>query len=221
MRFALLCFFGDANLADRTYWYLDTLGVRPGERVIAPVGPRDGLQCARVERVLCADPRSAPYDIRLCKRIAARYGAHRLKTAEADCVELGGFLYDEKHYTRFGRILAAPRGTAAGSALREYGVVCTADADAPGALAALAEARGCALLYGDRAAEYAVALLLAAGVRTREIEKDLGGLAAFAAALRTLCTASAATALLSAAAEQHKIDALVRALCRARPNEEP
>ena len=52
--FALLRFAEDKNISDRGYWYLSGFPVAAGERVLAPVGMHDRLQCAVVERSLSA-----------------------------------------------------------------------------------------------------------------------------------------------------------------------
>ena len=100
--FAALRFSEDENIADRVYWYRADFSVKEGERVLAPVGSHDRLQCARVERVLEAREEDAPYDIRLIKRVAAHLGARSFLWEERPCLELGGVRYDSKRFTRFG-----------------------------------------------------------------------------------------------------------------------
>ena len=75
VRFAALRFTEDENIRDRVYWYRCPFGTRAGERVLAPVGSHDRLQCARVERVLLAEEGDAPYDPALLKDVAAPLGA--------------------------------------------------------------------------------------------------------------------------------------------------
>ena len=123
-RFAALRFAEDANLSDRAYWYRCPFPVRVGERVLAPVGVHNRLQRAEVGRVLEGAEEDAPYDARLIKCVAARAGARKLSAGGQAFYELGGVRYDEKHYTRFGRVLvggAAPKGEARGT-LAAYGV---------------------------------------------------------------------------------------------------
>ncbi len=105
--FAALRFPEDGNLRDRLYWYLADLPVREGDEVLAPVGPHDRLQRGVVERTVRAKEEEAPYDVRLIKRITARYGARKLLFAgHAEAFwEFGGARYDDRHYTRLGRIL--------------------------------------------------------------------------------------------------------------------
>ncbi len=103
--FAALRFTEDENLVDRVYWYLCTFPVKEGEGVLAPIGAHSRLQFARVERTLTASEENAPYDLRLLKQVAAKYGARRLAVGRMICFEMGGLLYDSKHYTRFKRIL--------------------------------------------------------------------------------------------------------------------
>lgn len=105
--FAALRFTEDPNLADRVYWYLAEFPLALGERVLAPVGSHDRLQAARVERTLSADEKDAPYDLRLIKRVAAKYGARKLVCNERELLEFGGVRYDGKHYTPFGKLLLA------------------------------------------------------------------------------------------------------------------
>lgn len=125
--FAALRFVGDANISDRVYWYLCDFPVKAGDAVIAPVGIHDRLQYACVERVLSAPASEAPYDIRLCKRITAKYGARKLVLEGTKyCRELGGLRCDGKHFTRYGAFLCAEFGGPIGSAdalvLGRYGV---------------------------------------------------------------------------------------------------
>lgn len=104
--FAALRFTEDPNLADNVYWYLCDFPVKEGDRVLAPVGAHNGLQFARVERVTAGTEQSAPYDMRLIKRIAAKFGARRFPLDCArNCRELGGVRTDGKRFTRFGAFL--------------------------------------------------------------------------------------------------------------------
>ena len=72
MLFAALRFYKDLNIGDRLYWYLSEFPVCAGEKVFAPVGTRNRLQKAIVERTAKADKENAPYDISLIKKIEAR-----------------------------------------------------------------------------------------------------------------------------------------------------
>lgn len=103
--FAALRFSEDENIAGRSYWYLSEIPLKEGERVLAPIGSHDRLQCARVERLLEAEAENAPYDTRLIKCVAAKLGARKLTAGRIVCFEFGGVRYDEKRYTRFRRVL--------------------------------------------------------------------------------------------------------------------
>lgn len=103
--FAALRFCEDENIAERTYWYLSEIPLKAGERVLAPIGSQNRLQCARVEKVLEAEEENAPYDTRLIKCVEAKLGARKLNVGRLDCFELGGVRYDTKRYTRFRRVL--------------------------------------------------------------------------------------------------------------------
>lgn len=183
--FAALRFAEDGNLADRTYWYRSDLPLSVGERVLAPVGVHDRLQRAVVEHVLDAEEGNAPYDMRFIKRVAAKYGARRLTAGGAVFRELGGIRYDEKHYTRFGRVLVgAQLPPAARGRLGEYGVAalyCTEEDGRAEILRALSCERGCALVYGRSADMAGVFLLLHAGVPADGLPADM------AAALPPVC----------------------------------
>lgn len=139
--FAALRFFRDPNLCGRLYWYLAPFPVSAGERVLAPVGVHDRLQCAVVE--LTAPPSQPPYPPALCKRIAARAGA---RNAAEGVIDLGGVRYDDRHYTRFGAFLYE---TAAGAGASLPYPVTRVEAVAP--LEALAAAQGCVLITGEGA----------------------------------------------------------------------
>jgi len=102
--FAAVEFSADENLYGRSYWYVCDFAVEEGEEVLAPVGPHSKLQRALVVRTMKADEASAPYDLRLVKKIAARYGDREIVLSGFSCFELGGIRYDEKHYTRFRKI---------------------------------------------------------------------------------------------------------------------
>ena len=159
--FAALRFFEDENLANRTYWYESGFLPAEGEEVLAPVGAHNGLERARVERVLKTDAAHAPYDPALVKRIEARYGARRLAAGECVCFELGGLKYDEKRYTRFRRALfcaGEPNGEER-EILREYGVQEFLYGDENALLRAAAACGNCALLCGEHARGAAETLL--------------------------------------------------------------
>ncbi len=105
--FAALRFTEDGNLRSRVYWYLAPFPVSVWEEVLAPVGPHDRLQKARVERTLSCAEEEAPYDMRLIKRAAAKYGEREVHIGELGCLEFGGIRYDDRHFTRFGAVLLA------------------------------------------------------------------------------------------------------------------
>ena len=149
--FAALRFSGDANLNGRVYWYLAPFPVKEGDEVLAPVGARDRLQRAIVERALTAEEEFAPYDIRLCKRVEAYCGDRARRAGGVDCTELGGVRYDDRHYTRFGRLLIAAEAPT--EPLTDILAVCPADMGTANALKALINAKNCVLFYGGGARE--------------------------------------------------------------------
>lgn len=104
MLFAALRFYKDPNLADKLYWYRAHFAVCEGDLVFAPVGANNRLQKAVVERVAEADREHAPYDVALIKQIVSPCEIHREEIAGVPCTDLGGIVYDEKHYTRYCRI---------------------------------------------------------------------------------------------------------------------
>ena len=67
MQFAALRFPEDGNIADKTYWCACSFPVCVGERVLAPIGMRNRLQCAVVEEVRTCEGSKAPYDLSLIK----------------------------------------------------------------------------------------------------------------------------------------------------------
>lgn len=119
--FAALRFAEDENIKDRVYWYLADFPVKEGEEVLAPVGVHDRLQKARVERTASADEKDAPYDLRLIKRVAAKFGARKLVLGGVELIEFGGVKYDAKHYTRFGHLLYA-ESVPTIEELKDYGI---------------------------------------------------------------------------------------------------
>lgn len=104
MLFAALRFYKDGNIADRLYWYRSDFPVKEGETVFAPVGTRNRLQKAVVERVTEADAAHAPYDVSIIKSTEARCETQTLCIAGRVCKDLGGIRYDDRHYTRFHRV---------------------------------------------------------------------------------------------------------------------
>ena len=158
--FAALRFFEDGNISDRAYWYLCDFTVKAGDEVFAPVGMRNRLQKARVERVLSAEEEAAPYDVALCKHVAAGCGDRTRVAGDFMCYEMGGIRYDEKRYTAFGRVLVSDKNPQTLSVLEDLGVDEAVCADDVGdALHALLKTRGRALLYGKEARETARVLL--------------------------------------------------------------
>ncbi len=103
--FAALRFCEDENIRDRVYWYLSDLPLKENEEVLAPVGVHDRLQKARVERFTSAEEEDAPYDVRLIKRVAAKMGERKLSIGGAEFAEFGGVRFDDRHYTRFSRVI--------------------------------------------------------------------------------------------------------------------
>lgn len=169
--FAALRFAEDKNISERVYWYLNEFPLKTGDRVLAPVGTHDRLQAAVVEKTLSVEQENAPYDLRLIKSVAAPCGARKLIAGGKEYLEFGGVRYDEKHYTRFGKILLAKDETMQSGELTAYGVTdfidCTAE---NGELYdKIARARGCAVLAG-KAGESAFRNLLHL---TRGINKPL------------------------------------------------
>ncbi len=172
--FAALRFCGDKNIADKVYWYLCGFAVSSGERVLAPVGAHNRLQCARVEQTKETDEQNAPYDMRLIKKVAAKYGARGRRLGGFVSRDLGGVRYDNKHYTRYGVFLLSESAPPETERLKSrYGVLpLEIEGRATSALyARLAREKECVLLYGSGAEEAAENLLaLACG----EDISDLG-----------------------------------------------
>lgn len=162
VRYAALCFAEDENIADRTYWYRCPFAVAAGEKVFAPVGPHDRIQRAEVVRV-CEKEQDVSFDVRFLKRVAAKCGAFRRSVGGTIVFETGGLAYDEKHFTRFGRVLF---GTCEGAV---GGVTPVAAQEECAALRTLLRTEGCALLTGRAAADAAADLLLLAGVGEADI----------------------------------------------------
>lgn len=166
--FAALRFSEDANIAHNVYWYLSEFSVKAGEQVLAPVGAHNRLQCARVERVLVAGEKDAPYDLRLLKSVEAKLGARKLVAGDAVCFELGGVRYDEKHYTRFRRVLytahRAPLPNKACAVLSGYGVtrILPAQKGCEGEILEELAKGGCVLLAGADARKTAESVLAGA-----------------------------------------------------------
>lgn len=170
--FAALRFTEDPNLRDRVYWYISTIPVEENERVLAPVGPHDRLQCARVERV--SRGTEEPYPAALCKRVAAKYGAREIAHG---CFELGGVRYDDRHYTRFGHILIAQELLD----ISELPFPVTVIAEEEHCLEKIAAAKDCVLLCGTWVREIASVILKIA--RDEETDAPLGSACAIRAKL--------------------------------------
>lgn len=162
VRYVALCFAEDENIADRTYWYRCPFAVAAGEKVFAPVGPHDRIQRAEVVRV-CEKEQDVSFDVRFLKRVAAKCGAFRRSVGGTIVFETGGLAYDEKHFTRFGRVLFGTWEGAVG------GVTPVAAQEECAALRTLLRTEGCALLTGRAAAAAAADLLLLAGVGEADI----------------------------------------------------
>lgn len=107
LTFAALRFTEDENLIGRVYWYLAGFPVCAGEEVIAPVGPHERLQKGRVERVCLAEEDEAPYDVRLIKRVAAKYGERTVSFGKTEAEEFGGMRYDGRHFTAYHVLVRA------------------------------------------------------------------------------------------------------------------
>ena len=148
--FAALRFTEDENLSGRVYWYIAPFAVKEGERVLAPVGPHDRLQCARVERTDSFSEAEAPYPPILCKHILAKLGERKVKEGVFD---LGGVRYDDRHYVRLGRVfLAKTEADGAGLPIKKCNIC-----DENPYLAAAEE--GPVLLFGDGVREAAEVIL--------------------------------------------------------------
>lgn len=135
--------------------------------MLAPVGAHNRLQCARVERILVAHGKDAPYDMRLVKSVAAKPGERKLVIGRLICFELGGVRYDEKHYTRFRRVLCTefpePVTREERTVLGRYGVTRIIRAAGSSDCEILNELRsgGCVLLKGAGAFKRAEFILSA------------------------------------------------------------
>ena len=198
--YAALRFAEDANLSDRTYWYASAFALAAGERVIAPVGVHDRLQRAVVERVIVRG--EPPYDGRMLTEVAARDGARRFRAGGGSFLELGGVRYDDRHYTRFGRVVlghGVPQDALA--SLRAYGVdmICRTEEDgAAEILRALSCEPNCALVAGAGAGTIGASLLMAAGVSAEQIARDRALAADMGAAKALLHPAAGASDALTA-----------------------
>lgn len=152
--FAALRFTEDINLCGRVYWYVAPFPVKAGDRVLAPVGPHDRLQCARVE--FLAPEGEEPYPAALSKEIASMLGDRE----RAGYIDLGGIRYDDRHYTRLGRVFLSekevPFDGESVAAEREDAILRAAFSPLP------------VLLYGEGV--HGKGVLLLAIVRGRETE---------------------------------------------------
>lgn len=168
MIFAALRFTGDKNISDRLYWYLSRIGLEAGESVFAPVGTRNRLQLARVERVVQAEKENAPYDTALIKCVEARAEEKMIFCGEIVCRDLGGILYDDRHYTRFSRVAFCERERLLKEeekALRKAGFRHIMYAGQP-----LEPVHGAVLIAGNGAKEYARKIILAARGKEHELQ---------------------------------------------------
>lgn len=148
--FAALRFTEDKNLRGNVYWYLCGFPVSEGEKVLAPVGVHDRLQCAAVERILWEEPQNAPYDLRLIKPVTAKYGARKLVLGGEELLEFGGLRYDDRHYTPFGRMLLARRRPADMTPIFAYGGTKLLEGEDGEALwEEIARSASCVLLTGE------------------------------------------------------------------------
>ncbi len=164
--FAALRFTEDENLTGRVYWYLAPFSVKEGERVLAPVGPHDKIQCARVERAEAFREEKAPYPPVFCKRILARYGDREVKKGVFD---LGGVRYDDRHYTRLRRILIAESEEAAEGLCVKKCNTCDGKW-----LFAAAERGICTLLFGENVREAAsLVLRIVRGEEPKDVPPSL------------------------------------------------
>ena len=109
MLFAALRFYKDENICDKLYWYRAPFCVKAGEKVFAPVGMRNRLQKAIVERIMETDGEHAPYDIRFIKDIESLCETKSFSLGGSICTDLGGVRYDDRHYTSFNRIAVCPK----------------------------------------------------------------------------------------------------------------
>ncbi len=149
--FAALRFTEDENLTGRVYWYITPFPLKEGERVLAPVGPHDKLQCARVERTDSFSEAEAPYPPVLCKHVLAKLGDREIKKGVFD---LGGVRYDDRHFTRLRRILIArEEGDGVGLSVKKI------DTGSENWLQDAAQARECVLLFGKEIKEAAALIL--------------------------------------------------------------
>ena len=174
--FAALRFTEDENLRGRVYWYLIGFPAEEGEEVLAPVGPHDRLQKARVERLLSACEEDAPYDVRFIKRAAAKYGERTVDVDGVPCLEFGGVRCDGRHFTRFGVLLSAeetPDLHGLG-AYADLAVFVSPKADDERVFRAVALGHGALLVGGEAAGIFDILLSLAKG--EKEAERRMGAL---------------------------------------------
>lgn len=158
-QFVSLRFDADPNINDKSYWYVSEICLKPGDKVLAPIGIHDKLQAATVEEVVLREPEEAPYDIRLVKCVMSRYGVRSLEIDAVPLIEFGGARYDEKHFTPFGRVLYAKERPVFSEGFRFYGVVLFISEEEEHPFELIEAAHGCVLLYGNRGAKVYNALL--------------------------------------------------------------
>ena len=171
MLFAALRFVSDANISDRVYWYLAPFPLAAGESVYAPVGVHNCLQLARVERVLTAEAQNAPYDIAVIKRVEHRAKERVFSIGGVALRDLGGILYDAKHYTHYNRIVFAESGQFNAPYPEDYGRLLNVTARGEVAIEqAINGGEGALLITGSGAREYARKILLAARGREHELQ---------------------------------------------------
>lgn len=118
-----------------------------------------GFSAPRLSGWYGSDAEHSPYDVRYLKTVAAKCGAFRRKIDGQIVYETGGLAYDEKRFTRFGRVLFGDwEGVAVGVTPVRADEVCAA-------LEKLLLTDGCALLTGRAAATAVQMMLLLAGVK--------------------------------------------------------
>lgn len=166
-RFAALRFSADVNLSDKIYWYLCPFCAKAGDSVLAPVGIHNRLQAAVVERVLFAEERDAPYDLRLIKEVSAPCGARKLVADGREYLEFGGVKYDEKHYTPFGKLLWTGGSPSLTEGLRAYGVEKVLFGAEKENFEELSRAKECLLVCGGEGKRMFEALYALLGGRNR------------------------------------------------------
>ncbi len=135
MEYVGLQFVYDPNICNKVYWYYNIrFDLKVGDRVIAPIGVHDKLQCAKICKIVHAEGfdgvkfYSEPIvNNKWIRYVEMPYNRRRIKLSVTENTrELGGFFYDFKHITFFKRFLRSDApfmsSIEADAKLSDYGV---------------------------------------------------------------------------------------------------